>query len=895
MASSSDSSPHSPRHLRVVLASPSDVQAERDVIARLIEELNRTLDGSHGVHLDLFRWEVDGQPGFHPEGGQGKIDEHMRIEASDLLLGLFWTKFGSKLKSGMTGTEHEIRKAIAANETSGGPEIHLYFCTRPVDPSTLDPDQLAAIKKFRDEVGGLGLYKTFDSDRDLERKVREHITHWLNAEYARPKAETPEPDGSGPKPPSISPTVLRRNPLFTGREDELAQIHRSLAGGVATLTSGVAALHGMGGEGKTSTAVEYAYRHADEYARIFMVRAERPGDFENGLATLAEELGLPEAGAAEQEAQVRAVVRWFQATPSWLLIVDNAEGLPSLKPRLPRHPQGKVLVTSRETPTGDFGQAVPILHLSDEAGALLLLRCAGRASPLRSGGEGPGMRGVSPTSKGQITLGGYAMNAAEFEDAKRVSNALGGLALALDHAGVYMMRQGMSPAVYLDRFKKHRSRMLDKDLNRDHATVTVTVAQGLEQVEAIPKFGPAAAQLIRLCAFLAPDAIPDEVFRKAANKMEPPLGALVDDDLAWDEVVEAATRFALIRREAEPMGFSLHRLVAEVVRDGMSDGDRRAWTERAVAAAAAAFPKADYPYWPLCAHLLPHALALRVAAAERGIASPAAAQLLSRTATYLRQRGRYAEALPFYRGALGMHRRLHDGDHREIAVALNNLGVLLKDMGDYLAAAEALEEAIDIADRLPAVDNLSRAVFLNALADVYYRQGRDGEAVELWQQAFELTESSVGPDHPSLAAIKNNLANGLVDLKRFAEADPLLVWSLNITRATLGEGHPETATALMNLGILYVRWNRPADAAPLLEQARDLWDDLHGGEHADCARPRLWLALLAYEPGDLLTARDLFHEALTIQERFLGPTHPETVSTREWLEWIERKIAASAA
>jgi HEAT repeat protein len=60
--------------LRVVVASPSDVQAERDIMPRIIDEVNRGIAAEKRLSLILNRWETDAHPGFHLEGPQGLID-----------------------------------------------------------------------------------------------------------------------------------------------------------------------------------------------------------------------------------------------------------------------------------------------------------------------------------------------------------------------------------------------------------------------------------------------------------------------------------------------------------------------------------------------------------------------------------------------------------------------------------------------------------------------------------------------------------------------------------------------------------------------------------------------------------------------------------------------------
>ena len=75
------------------------------------------------------------------------------------------------------------------------------------------------------------------------------------------------------------------------------------SGQVAALT----ALHGLGGVGKTQTALEYAYRFAPDYDLVWWVRSEDPVIFASEYAALARPLDLPEKDAAEQEMAVAAV------------------------------------------------------------------------------------------------------------------------------------------------------------------------------------------------------------------------------------------------------------------------------------------------------------------------------------------------------------------------------------------------------------------------------------------------------------------------------------------------------------------------------------------------------------------------------------------------------------
>jgi hypothetical protein len=88
---------------------------------------------------------------------------------------------------------------------------------------------------------------------------------------------------------------------------------------------------------------------------------------------------------------------------------------------------------------------------------------------------------------------------------------------------------------------------------------------------------------VRACAFLAPNAIPEEIFTQAGAEWDEPIVSNAKNPLAWVESIEEAGRFAPIRRVAEKT-LDIHRLVQEVAKDEVSVQTRQEWAERAIRA-----------------------------------------------------------------------------------------------------------------------------------------------------------------------------------------------------------------------------------------------------------------------------------------------------------------------
>jgi WD40 repeat protein len=184
------------RLVRVVAVSPGDVQGERRRLATVIEELNRRLAPQHRCRLELWRWETDAHPGLHAEGPQGLIDDVMRIDDADVVIGIFWKRFGTPTSGAeaRTGTEHELRRAWSAWQSRGHPQVMVYFCERKSWPK--DASEAAELQKllsFREAMPKEQLWWTYTTLGDFERAVREHLTTFVQTAH-RPPAPTVRPD-----------------------------------------------------------------------------------------------------------------------------------------------------------------------------------------------------------------------------------------------------------------------------------------------------------------------------------------------------------------------------------------------------------------------------------------------------------------------------------------------------------------------------------------------------------------------------------------------------------------------------------------------------------------------------------------------------------------------------
>lgn len=197
-----------PRILGVLLASPGDVQAERNGVPEVIDEINRSLGDLMNLRLELWSWETDAYPGFHAEGPQGLIDEILDFDKLDVVIGIFWNRFGTPTADAESGTEHELRKAWKARVHTGRPQIMVYLNQAP---SLLDTqqklDQRSAVLRFKGELEKNGIVWPYASPGSFSGTLRRSLENLLKAEYQSEVPVRRSDDPSGRRLCAVLPFV----------------------------------------------------------------------------------------------------------------------------------------------------------------------------------------------------------------------------------------------------------------------------------------------------------------------------------------------------------------------------------------------------------------------------------------------------------------------------------------------------------------------------------------------------------------------------------------------------------------------------------------------------------------------------------------------------------------
>jgi tetratricopeptide (TPR) repeat protein len=657
---------------------------------------------------------------------------------------------------------------------------------------------------------------------------------------------------------------IHQNRFFTGREDILKQLKENLGSDKKTALT-QQALSGLGGVGKTQIAVEYAHRYRNDYEAVLWVEADSEASLSNSVVDIASLLDLPQKENPEREIVQQAVQRWLASSTNWLLVLDNVEDKDLFKNFIPPGAQGHVVITTRLSSTGNI-KRLDVKEMTED-GVLFLLRRSGAIE------ENQEKEDAKPE---------------DLEPAKKIKEMFGGLALALEQAGAYVEGNGISLTRYLELYENSRSELLKEKAEDGDYKYSVAKAFDIS-LQKTKENSLAAYELIQLCAFYDPDSIPELIFKEGQEHLGKDLREVIGNDLQWEKIVKEACQFSLLQRNLGEASFRIHRLIQQVVRDGLDESKGR--LEKSIKTLNSAFPGSDnLDNWSVCAKLLPSISIIFKEIKKVDLEIPEIGDLFNAVGIYLKDTGIYAEAEPYCEIALKVSKACYGEEHTDVATFLNNLAGLYSSQGRYEEAEPLYKNALKMRKKLLGEENPEVAVSLNNLALLYQNQGRYEEAEPLYKADLEMSKKLLGEEHPEVAASLNNLALLYQHQGRYEEAEPLYKDALKMRKKLLGEENPDVANSLNNLAGLYKNQGRYEEAEPLYKDSLKMRKKLLGEEHPSVAFPYNNLGMLYLKLENFSKAEEYLQKALNIIVPAVGHDHPNVVSTKKTLEDIRNKL-----
>jgi RNA polymerase sigma factor (sigma-70 family) len=602
-------------------------------------------------------------------------------------------------------------------------------------------------------------------------------------------------------------------PGFKPRVGLLAELDRAPA-----RVSVIHALRGLHGLGASQLAAAYARaKLADDWRLVAWISAADTGSIQAGLAAVAEATGLTDGGSGPDIADAGRIVRHLLETDGdrCLLVFDDVADPEELWPFVPASGMARVLITTTRQLAADPATAVPVdVFNADEAQSFLI---------------------------GRTGLDDEAGAAA-------VAAVLGHLPLALALAAPVIRGQRHGYARYLDRLQ---TIPIEVSLTEDNGQpyphgVARAVRLSLAAIRAADQTGM-CTRIMQIMAVLSVAGVRRELLHVAGRAGVLSSGGHRVEAAVVDRVLQWLSDRSLLTFSLDGQTIMMHRLVAQVARDGLI---RR----RRLGAAC----------WVAASVLEAHAIAVA------GTHDRPAVRRIPQQVTAL----------------LDNTAELAGGADEELAEILLRLRFIalyhLIELGDSAPQAIAVGEPLTAdLERLLGPGHPDTLNARNSLAAAYLAADRVADAIPLFEQTLAVLQRQLGPDHPDTLISQNNLASAYQDAGRVAEAIQLYELNLAERERLLGVDHSGTLTSRGNLAAAYLAAGRVADAIPLLEQTLASREGVLGPDHPDTQTSRKNLAKAYQDVGRTTEAIPLLERISAGRHRALRPGHPHTQISRK--------------
>ena len=375
-------------------------------------------------------------------------------------------------------------------------------------------------------------------------------------------------------------TAPRQVKSFFGRESALKWLEENLVEERVKNNRGTPcstkAICGLGGCGKTSVAIEFAWKYLERFpGGVFWIN----GESDEAIKTTVAEILAYANDLSSRNVDLDYYLNKFLPRLSkkelpWLLIVDNADELqgsscPSgiekifksswqtAAPTASKY--GHILLTTRQNPkdTGIFltlsrDDCFELPCFSEEEGARFLMKRTN-------------LQGDTDRSSEAISL----------------AKELGGLPLALEQAAAYICasHMGFSFKDYLDHYQEVKVDFLKKNRVTSRGTVEAEHRLSVHSTwnlnfKCVKEKSAAAALLMQIVSFVDAKEVPFCFINPGLPKIaQEDLGQCASSKAGVDSLLKDLSSYSLVSVDDENNSFSVHPLVKEVIKDSLTKSE----------------------------------------------------------------------------------------------------------------------------------------------------------------------------------------------------------------------------------------------------------------------------------------------------------------------------------
>ena len=712
------------------------------------------------------------------------------------------------------------------------------------------------------------------------------------------------------------------------RKELLMKMRKSLT---ETSNAGprVVILIGMGGQGKTSLAVEYCRESSErsQYEVILWINATSYQTMLLSFGACANLLSTRRQSIIDLKSAVAFVIEALNGK-SWLMVFDSYDRpkeIGSITGLYPNSGNGAVLVTSRHTDTARLGNALYVTKMEDDEGIELLL---------------------SRTSY-------------EKEDPKvwkegiKIVSLLGYLPLAIDQAGAYIAARNLPLPLFTKHYEDRKEMLLtltptcwdytrklsEEEENETPVSIFTTWEMSLQQISDTDNIRESVQHMLTIAAFFDRSNISEKIFQQHTIPATASTNwiSIFSGQYSFQDVLAELAKLSLVQElktSSSECCFALHPLVGDWIQLRIPSSQRETYAIEA-SQILANFTKRclESGSKKIVQDALLHQDALLLHSRaflepENGIGVGALRESGHLFAVFYNSHGRYDKAAGLFGTIFEDDRRRHGVDHAitigsacdladaytndsrycearellasvlergqskygdedpEILRAMTGLASVHAKQDRLLEARKLYEKALSAFEKQPHRFEMKALQTLEKLAQIYRFYGKHSLATTSYMKVLQGYERELDKNDPKTVGVVVGLAHVYRGQALYSQAQDLYERAWHSLSEIRGPDHPQTTETLVNLAIACRNQGQWPKAEYYLVLALESFHKLLGPTHLDTLRALMNLALVYDKQGQTRQASALYERVLQGREKKLGLGHSHTLRTVERLVYM---------
>jgi tetratricopeptide (TPR) repeat protein len=664
-----------------------------------------------------------------------------------------------------------------------------------------------------------------------------------------------------------------QNPRFTGRQQFLERLKETLIHRAPNRDNHRIALYGMGGIGKTQTALQYVYNNRSLYDRIYWISAVNQASLFAGFQKIAKTARLATPTRACTSRIVELVLAWLRRERNWLIVIDNLDDFEVVKGFLPENSvERHTLITTRNRDSSGIpaeGVEVPLL---DQEDAITLLSSLTKIT-------------VTPEST-------------EEQQAEAIVEDLGYLPLAIEQAAAYIRQVAGDFGTYQRQYRQscdtiHR---WVPSGNRSYPySVATTWSMSFDAVQHTHTH---AAELFRLLSFLNPDGVLVDFLLAGVKVLKNPLRKVV---AIYNEMAAALLqleKFSLVKWNRPTKTISMHRLMQSVFKDKLSKKELDDYFQTIIDLCDQSFPaEVTYATRPICRTYLSQIVGPLLQINTKSTAKYA--KVLERIGKFLADDGKFHDSERVLLHALEISSKIKSVSRiytLRLDTVYSRLAELYEMLGQQQKSVQMQEELLKKAKWI--IGQTWHPHSLEAtqqLAWTYIQSGRIMEGMELQERVLRRRKWILGPNHRRTLDSMSQLAWMMYEIGGRKDAIQLHETMVKKTKRKFGEDDPKTIDAMDSLSTMY-GWEpgRTAEGMTLQEVVYEKSLRVFGDAHQFTLLSMRTVGC-NYKLQGRPNALEMLESALEKTKLVLGEDHLDTLEVVDMIAsmhaWEPRRMA----